>query len=215
MPTLPQEVKYGEDLDIDKAPVLSAEELHTLKQRMLAMDKLLAEKKQAKYKIELFFASQYRAGQPFPGAVSFWLSGSKMHGGGDEKIYLCPGPECGGLIPPSSQGYGHLVCSKCGQVWKGTQVQGEVLARLTLQGWSDLIYKWFRTLEFNCDIYQKRPRRDVRAASALEQARQLGGEKLNGARRSREVSIYPLRNIVKETSAGSDILGRFRAFLSS
>ena len=42
MPTSVKEVKYGEALSLDSAPVLSAEELHILKKRQAAMDKLLA-----------------------------------------------------------------------------------------------------------------------------------------------------------------------------
>lgn len=213
MPQLPQEVKWGEDLDIEKAPVLSPEELHTLKQRQAALDKLLVEKGRAKYKIELFFGSQYKTNQHYPGAISLWLSGSKLHGGGDEKIYLCPA--CGGFILPSAQGYGHLVCSKCGKVAKGKEAIGEILLRLTTQHWAAVIYKWFRVMEFNADIYVKRPKMDLRTAATLEQARQMGGEKLQIARLKREVFIYPLYNIIKDTAAGSDLPTRFRALLSA
>jgi hypothetical protein len=213
MPNLPQEVKWGEDLDLDKAPTLSEEELHILKQRQAVMDKLLKEKQRAKYKIELFFGSQYKTNQHYPGAVSLWLSGSKLHGGGDEKIYLCP--KCGGFILPSAQGYGHLVCSKCGQVAKGKDAIGEILLRLTTQHWAAVIYSWFRKMEFNADIYVKRPRMDLRTAATLEQARQMGGEKLMAARAKREVFIYPLYNIIKDTAGGADLPTRFKALLSA
>jgi hypothetical protein len=206
-------VKWGQDLDIDKAPTLSAEELHTLQERQKALDKLLAEKKRAKYKIEIFFGSQYKTNGHYPGAVSLWLSGSKLHGGGDEKIYLCP--SCGGFILPSAQGYGHLVCSKCAKVSKDKDAIGEIFLRLTTQNWAMVLYKWFRIMEFNSDIYMKRPRRDVRQAATLEQARQHGGEKLLATRATREVSIYPLYNIIKDTAAGADIPTRLKAFLAS
>jgi hypothetical protein len=213
MPALTQEVKWGEDLDLDKAPVLTPEELHTLKQRQAALDKLLADRKRAKYKIELFFGSQYKSGQHYPGAISLWLSGSKLHGGGDEKIYLCP--KCTGFILPSAQGYGHLVCSKCGKVAKGNEAIGEILLRLTTQNWAMVIYNWFRKMEFNADIYVKRPRADLRVATDLEKARQRGGEKLLAARSKREVFIYPLYNIIKDTAGGADLPTRFKALLSA
>jgi hypothetical protein len=213
MPSLPTEVKWGEDLDLDKAPVLSAEELDILKKRQAVMDRLLAEKKRAKYKIELFFGSDYKTGQHYPGAVSLWLSGSKLHGGGDEKIYLCP--KCGGFILPSAQGYGHLVCSKCGKVAKAAEAIGEIFLRLTTQNWVGVIYKWFRIMEFNADIYVKRPKMSLRVAADLEQARQRGGEKLLAARLKREVFIYPLYNIIKDTAGGADLPTRFKALLSA
>ncbi len=216
MPMLPQEVKWGQDLALENAPVLSEEEKDILKKRMAKLDELLKEKRRAKYKVEVLFGSSYKAGQHYPGAISLWLSGSKLHGGGDEKIYLCPRKDCeNGFILPSSQGYGHLVCSKCGTVWKGSQVIGEILHRHTTQNWANILYYWFRTLEFNSDIYMKRPRADLRVAANLEQARQLGGEKLSAVRQKIEVVIYPLYNIIKDTSAGADIPTRFRALLSA
>jgi len=214
------EVKYGEDLSIDEAPSLSEEELDILKKRMLAMDKLLAEQKVAKYKIEVMFSIRRSGRAPYAGALSLWESGAKLHGGGDVKMYFCPseafgkGP-CQGLIGGSAQGYGHLVCPDCKVVWKGSQVHGEVMACLTTDNWSRLIYKHFVRLGHNADIYMKAPRADIRAASHIEQAKQYMGEKLQGARQKRQVVIYPLRNIVKDTSTGADPLKRFKALLSS
>jgi ribosomal protein S27AE len=213
MPHVSEAIKWGEDLDLDKAPVLTEEELHTLKQRQAAMDKLLAEKQRAKYKIELFFSHEYKSNQHYPGAISLWLSGSKLHGGGDEKIYLCP--RCGGFILPSAQGYGHLVCSKCGTVAKDNEAIGEILLRLTTQHWAVVIYNWFRKMEFNADVYVKRPKVDLRVAATIEQARQHGGEKLMAVRQKKEVFIYPLYNIIKDTAGGADLPTRFKALLSA
>jgi hypothetical protein len=213
MPTSPTEVKYGQELALENAPVLSAEELHTLKMRMAVMDKLLAEKRRAKFKIEIMLGSQYRSGQHYPGALSLWLSGTKLHGGGDEKCFLCPG--CGALILPSGQGYGHGVCGKCGKTWKGSQLIGEIMLRLTTQHWVDVLYKWFRFLDFNADLYMKRPKLDLRVAASLEQARQLGGEKLMATRKKMETVVYPLAHILKDTAAGASIPSRIRAFLEA
>jgi hypothetical protein len=204
------EVRWGEDNPLEAAPTLTEEEQDTLKKRMAAMDKLLVEKKRAKYKIEVTFSSHYRANQHYPGALSFWLSGSKLHGGGDEKIYLCP--TCQVLILPHAQGYGHLVCAKCGVTWKGEQVKGEVFHRSTTQAWVHHLYFWFRALDFDADLYIKRPKVDIRVAADLEQARQRGGEVLQKARR-REVVIYPLYHLIKDTAAGASIPDRIHAFL--
>lgn len=219
MPVI-RDVKWGEDNPIEAAPQLTEEELATLKKRMAAMDKLLAEQKKAKYKIELLFSSRRSGREAYAGALSLWESGAKLHGGGDTKIYECPAralkiSDCNGLIPDASQGYGHLVCPKCTKVWKGSQVHGEIFARLTTANWALLIYKYFVLLGHNADIYVKLPKADIRRAAELEQARQLGGEKLTSARTRRDVYIYPLRHIITDTSAGADLLSRFKALLSA
>lgn len=219
MPVTVKEVKWNEDNDLDAAPQLTDEEQFTLKKRMEALDKLLAEAKKAKYKIELMFGREYKANQPYPGAISLWESGTKLHGGGDTKVYECPGrtlkvSDCTGLIPDASQGYGYLVCPNCKKVWKGEQVHGERLARLTTHGWAVLLYRFYVRLGHNADIYVKRPRRDIRRAAGGEQQKQMGGELLASARK-REMFIYPLKNIIKDVNAGADPITRFKALLSA
>jgi hypothetical protein len=214
------EVKWGEDNSLDAAPQLTEEEEDTLRKRMAAMDKLLADQQKAKYKIELLFSSRRSGRVPYAGALSLWESGNKLHGGGDTKMYECPAralgkSDCNGLIPDASQGYGFLVCPDCKAVWKGDQVHGEVFARLTTDDWARLVYKYFARMGHNADIYVKLPRADIRRAAEQEQARQLMGETLASARTRRDVYIYPLKHIIKDTSAGADLLGRFRALLSA
>lgn len=218
MPTI-KEVKWGQDNDLDNAPTLTDEETDTLKKRMEAMDKLLADAKKAKYKLELMVSRDYRSNAPFAGALSVWESGTKLHGGGDTKVYECPGRalkinDCIGLIPDASTGYGHLVCPDCKRVWQGEQVSGERLARLTKQGWATLLYRYYVRVGHNADIYLKRPKRDIRQAAAAEQERQRGGEVLMKARKI-ETVIYPLINIIKDVGAGADPILRFKALLSA
>lgn len=214
-----KEVKWGQDNDLDAVPTLTEEDQYALKKRMEAMDQLLAEAKKAKYKIELLVASDYRSGQPFVGALSIWESGAKLHGGGDTKVYECPGKElgksnCTGLIGDSSQGYGHLVCPDCREVWQGPQVIGERIARLSKEKWAGVLYKTYVRVGHNADIRLKRPRFDIRAAAAAEQEKQRGGDVLRRAR-SLETVIYPLVNIIKDVSAGADPVLRFKALLSA
>ena len=98
---------------------------------------------------------------------------------------------------------------------KDNEAIGEILLRLTTQHWAAVIYKWFRKMEFNADIYVKRPKVDLRVAATIEQARQHGGEKLMAVRQKKEVFIYPLYNIIKDTAAGADLPTRFKALLSA
>src|SRR5579862_8352469 len=127
MPRMATEVKFGEDLPLEEAPQLTPEELHTLKKKQEAFDKLLQTEGKAKYKIEVLFAHKRKLHALSAGALSIWESGTKLHGGGDTKMYWCPArkmkrSDCNGIIPDASNGYGHLVCPRCGVVWKGEEV---------------------------------------------------------------------------------------------
>jgi hypothetical protein len=220
MPVAKKEIKWGEDNPIENVPVLTEEERDILDKKMAAMDALFAELGKAKYKIEILFGSGLSMNKPSVGAVSFWESGSKFHGGGDAKLYMCPGAklgksDCTQLIPDSANGYGHLVCPKCGSVWKGDDVIGEVFARMSMQHWSELILYYFNKMSHNADIRIKYPPDDIRSIAMQEQYKDLGGERLGDARRKRAVAIYPLRNIITDTSNGADLLGRFYAFLTA
>lgn len=211
--------KFGEDRSIEEAPELSEEEKHNLQQRMEAMDKLLATSKKAKYKIELFFGKARSMRAAVPGAISFWESGTKFHGGGDTKVYFCPGKmigknDCQKIIPFSFNGYGFAVCPGCKETWKATQLIGEVLGRHTMRDWALLLFQYYNRLDQNCDIYLKHSPDDIRSVAAREQERQRGGELLTKAR-IRARHVYPLRNIITDTLAGADLLNRFYAFLTA
>ncbi len=220
MPDIKQ-IQWGQDNALENAPVLSAEEQDTLKKKMEAMDKLLSEQQKAKYKIELFMNGKERGlNRPYGGILCIWESGTKLHGGGDEKVYECPAesfgyPPCNGLMGSSFQGYGHLVCPLCKRVWKGEQVHGDRIARLSIQNWAHLTYNYFIRLNHNADIYLKYLRYDLHAAAAIELDKDHGGEKLGQVRIKRMKVIYPLKNLIKDTASGKDILSCLRSFLAA
>jgi len=214
------EIKYGEDNSIDNAPKLSEEEELSLKKRMAAMDKLLEEKGLAKYKLEIMFERKRSIVAPTFGIMSFWESGTKLHGGGDTRVYICAGKaqkksDCEAFIPDASTGYGHLVCPECRTVWQGPEVTGEIGARLTMQNWAVLLHKYFMRMGGNADIYMKYPKHDIRVLASVEQQKQLGGEELAKLRRDQQRCIYPLKNILKDVSSGADLLTKFYAFLKA
>jgi len=199
-------------------PFMDEEEKEALEKRKAALDKLLEEQNIAKYKIEILFAKGFSPNKPSAGIMSFWESGNKLHGGGDTILHMCPGKDlgknnCTAFIPDASHGYGFLICPKCHEAWEGTQVSGQIAFRLTAQDWAKVVLKYYQKLEMRADIYMKYHPQDIRTAAAREQASQHMGEVLLGARRSRRPRIYPLANIIKDTSAGADLETRFLAFL--
>lgn len=199
-------------------PFMTVEEREVVEQKKAALDKLLDDNDLARYKIEILFGRGFSTIKPSHGGVSFWESGSKFHGGGDTIMHLCPGKDlglsdCEGFIPDASHGYGFLVCPSCHHTWEGKQVGGQILARLTVQGWAKLVLKYFMKLEMKADIYVKYHPSDIRSAAAIEQSKQHMGDILQNARKSRRPRIYPLKNIIKDTNAGADLEGRFLAFL--
>ena len=71
---------------------MSDGEIRRIEEKVKALEKLLRDKVRARYKLEIHFGKNrssmgMRSSQPFAGAVTYWLSGTKFHGGGDEKIY--------------------------------------------------------------------------------------------------------------------------------
>lgn len=198
------------------------EEQEAIAQRMKAIDLLSREAAEgkAKYKIELFFTKARSMTGSTPGALSFWESGSKLHGGGDTKLYFCPGKlrrvsECQACIPDSGNSSAILFCPKCGTSWKGTDVMGEHIARLSLKQWAGLLEHYFLRLDHDADIYVKHAKDDLRTMAMLEQAKAKGGEALAKVRNKRALVIYPIAHIIKDTSAGASLLGRFEALLKS
>lgn len=199
-------------------PFMNEEEKRAVEQKKRALDKLLEEKNLAKYKIEILFAPGFSTIKPAAGMMSFWESGSKLHGGGDTILHLCPGKDlkknnCDAFIPDASHGYGYLACPSCGEVWNGDQVYGQVAFRLNMQNWAKVVLKYYMKLEMKADIYVKHHPKDIRNAAHQEQTRQRGGELLLDNRSNRKPRIYPLANIIKDTSAGADLEKRFLAFL--
>jgi hypothetical protein len=158
--------------------------------------------------------------------MSCWLSGTKFHGGGDEKIFECP--RCGGWIFPEQitqqtiQVAGRepefcsvSVCGKCGGIWRSEQTVGERFFKLTVQDWCYAILKMFRRLGMDADLYLKFHPTDIRYVAMMEMAKDRGGEQIAKARANRGLHIYPLRNIITDTKNGSELYGRIKAFITA
>lgn len=201
--------------------VLTGEEKERFTKQATALAKMLEDSTvKAKFKLEIMFARARSMTKPTPGVLSFWGSGTKLHGGGDEKLYLCPGKDlkqngCRALLLDRYNNSQGIVCPSCGSLWKHEQVIGELLFNLPMRKWADVIYTYYRLCDYNADIYLKYAKDDIRTVS-LEQSKKAtwkGTQALERTRTRRARQIYPLRNIIKDTSAGSDLLSRFYAFL--
>lgn len=191
-----------------------------MRQKMRGLDELLKVEGKAKYKIELFFSRARSMRKPTPGIVSFWESGSRLHGGGDTKLYFCPGKSlqrnnCEALIPDSGNASAILFCPSCGTSWKGPDAIGEHLGNYPMRMWADVLHHYYVRLDYNADIYLKYARDDIRTVAMIEQAKQKGGEVLDRVRDRRAKLVYPLARIIKDTSAGSTLLSRFYALLTA
>jgi hypothetical protein len=211
--------------DVRASPiVLTAEQAVEVAKRAEALKKVLADPKiNAKYKIELVFGKARGAvDKPTPGMVSFWLNGSKFHGGGDEKLYLCPGRnlkknDCEAIMPAFSNTADGSICPACGNIWKSESTIGEYMFNLPMRKWAEVLHRFFRIFEYHSDIYLKYAPLDIRSITRAQAEKTTweGSKKLANTRDKRAKSIYPLRNIIKDINAGADLEKRLYAFLVS
>lgn len=176
----------------------------------------------AKYKLEVTFGEDRSMHRPIAGLVSAWTNGGFMHGGGDEAVYFCPheideggGKKhfCGSPIDLRLVGRHVAVCPTCKQPINPKELAGQVFFRLTMQGWAEVLTRVFHKLECNADLRIQHLRGDLRRATEEEAERDRGGERLAKVRAQYGAVAYPLKNIIKDTSTGSTIQARFRAFL--
>lgn len=201
--------------------ILTNEEAERFAKQASALAKLLQDKEvKARYKLEIMFGKQRSTASPTPGVLSFWASGAKLHGGGDDKLYLCPGSRlgknhCQALLLDSYNNSMGIVCPACGNIWKHEDVIGELFFNLPMRKWAEVIYRYYRLCEYNADIYLKHAREDIRSVSLAQtdKATWQGTKALANTRARRAKHIYPLRHIITDTSAGADLLSRFYAFL--
>lgn len=203
--------------------ILTNEEAERFAKQATALAKLLTNKEvKAKFKIEIMFGKQRSTSNPTPGVMSFWASGAKLHGGGDDKLYLCPGSrlgknQCQALLLDQYNNSQGIVCPTCGTMWRHEDVIGELFFNLPMRKWAEVIYRYYRLCDYNADIYLKHAREDIRSVSLaqVKKATWKGSQLLERTRDKRAKWIYPLQRIITDTQAGADLLGRFYAFLTA
>lgn len=195
---------------------MSDEESVVVQAKKQALDQLFGQRPlHALYKIEMQFGKERSTWKPFAGAMTLYLSGTKLHGGGDEKLYFCPRDDCDGIVYPKERLGPSVRCRSCDMMWNEAGLVGEIFYRLTPQDWAQVILKTFARLDHHADIYVKYHPTDIRYQSQMELARARGGEEIAKARKNRGLHIYPLRNIIKDTSNGADLYKRILTFITA
>ena len=206
---------------------LNEQERAAVVSRTKVLDELFKKDARAKYKLEIHIHEERSTWKPFFGVMYFLLSGDKLHGGGDTKVYLCADENCHGVIYPPEHTIvdisenadptapAKVLCPKCERVYYARDLWGERGLRLTSANWARAIYNNYMYLDGNADIVLLSHHANLQKQTALEMEKNAGSELVNVARRVRRKVVYPLKNIIKDISAGADLVGRFQAFINS
>lgn len=223
-----KEVSFLRDqLDGKDLVELSEQESAAVKARMAALDKLFSEDQRAKYKLEIHVHEERSTWKPFFGIMYYLLSGNRLHGGGDSKVYLCADSACSGIIYPPERTIvdisetadptqpAKVLCPKCGKVFLAQDLLGERGLRLVSSNWAKAIYQNFLYLEMNADVVLLSHHATLHKQTELEMQQNANSELVNVARRVRHKLVYPLKNIIKDVSHGADLVKRFQAFVNS
>jgi len=194
----------------------------------------------AGFKIEIFFGPKRSVHNDYGALVTVYESGKHFHGGGDSLAYYCldqkvlpKGPiisrddsafpllralltgkkevgtiGCGHIIPSDNIVLGRALCLHCKKEIYSTELVANAPffgATADLAEFCELL---FVHLKHNADIYCKYDRTDIRYQVCETK---YGAEK---AHYLRGLSIYPLHNILRDTSNGSSLVSRFKSFLN-
>ncbi len=167
----------------------------------------------AKYKIEVMFEKDRTVAGPNLCGIQLWESGRKFHGGGDQLMYWCMDTESSqGCKSPFS---GDLIvgpvanCPNCGMTVLMARAANMRIVRLSSKVLSQELSKIFHSLGGNADIYVKYHKTDVHYLAMARAKGEATAKRLKG------MHIYPLKNIIKDTTSGADLTGRIHAFLTA
>lgn len=193
---------------------------------------LNAHKVKGKYKIQIWFKSDRSTKKPIAFSLSAWQSGMRLHGGGDEMMFLCrrhagvrdllpsemkfrnaenkvqPTPRgCGLFIPGQNSVNGRVMCPHCGANHDAEHIGDAVFFRLTVDKAVKVLVDWYKKLDSCADLYAKYTPLDPRTV--------MMGKSLDArtAREKKGLTIYPWKNILEDTANGSTLESRFKAFI--
>lgn len=167
----------------------------------------------AGYKIEIMFGPRRTPHGPNILLLQAFESGKHFHGGGDELMYWCQDVEervgCWGAISGAYIAGRTAYCPHCQRMINAERLTGQRFMRITTKKLATHVETIWRQLRCNADLYCKYNSDDVRYRACLDDLGPERGHRLRG------LFIYPLKNILKDTSTGTSIHKRFQAFLSA
>ena len=180
----------------------------------LATQVIETEAARAKFKIEIKFRDDRKLFGDNSIGWQAYESGKYLHGGGDELVYWCisrkeDGVGCGAPIIGSNIVQGVALCPSCNGQVNASLLSANFVIRMTIRKLAQETAKLWRKLDGSADIYCKYSREDIRY-KIMEQ--NVGAER---ARQLQGLFIYPLANIIKDTSSGSSIESRLEAFFKA
>ena len=167
----------------------------------------------ALYKIEVFYGPGRTLRGPNVAKVSFWESGGRLNGEGDSLMFICRDETgeigCGTIFSDRLVRGIYASCPGCQKVILADKCTRALIANMTTKTLSGELAKFWRLLNGNADIYCKYDKTDIRYQMF---DKKYGPER---ARQLRGLSIYPLKNIIKDTADGTPIENRIFAFLTA
>lgn len=170
----------------------------------------------AKWKIEVTFVKNRTLTGVNHVGVQVWESGKHFHGGGDALAFFCKDNRkdhdegCWGVIPQDNVApNGVAYCPSCKLTINANYLTNMKIGAVRMDALAKELAALFRKLGSNADVFIKYHKMDVRYI-ALERAK---GPDV--ARKLKGMHIYPLRNILKDTAAGADLVARMKAFITS
>jgi len=211
-------------LDLEKAT-------QRINDKLLEESKKSAEEmaKRADFKIQIWFRSERSSRKPIAYTLSFWESGKRLHGGGDEMMFICRrhahSPKiapfevamtkhksnrgCDNLISGGLADSGVIVCPHCHVKHKPDQIGDSIFYRTTIDQATDILAQWWRKLGGRADLYAKYNPNDPRSIMMAQ------NYDFRTAREKKGLTIYPLQNILKDTLNGATLESRIKAFITA
>lgn len=179
----------------------------------------------AKWKIQIWIKSDRSIHKPLVFSLSFWESGKRLHGGGDESAFVCrrnpgapmpPKPPfaaigrspfkaeattegCNGVILGEYAQHGRVVCPHCGVQWDTEHIADSIFYRVPVERAGVIISDWFHKLEDSCDLYIKYRAQDIRTKMMAQHYGLAEAIRLKG------LAIYPLAHIMTDAANGTPI----------
>lgn len=192
----------------------------------------------ARYKIEIQFDKGRTRLGPNVAVIMLWESGKQLHGGGDQLLFWCGNRQCQRAVSAECIEGIWGVCPHC-KVRQFMNVDDRRAAfraphelKLSAQELEQIpvldtkkyfklqtrkVASWcaklWRELDCSADIYLKFHPSDIRYSALHDEGRSI--DILERARTTRLPSVYPLRNILRDTASGADLAKRFFAFLTA